>query len=70
MKTPKYIPKWFRDLCEERAYALKKITGILPCGQTGRTDNAFVRMCWEFYWEGWNKIAEFEVRYTILDKKT
>lgn len=52
MKTPKYIPKWFRDLCEKRAYDLKKITGMYAFGQTGRTENAFVRMCWAFYWDG------------------
>ena len=53
MKAPKYIPTWFRNLCEERAYALKLRAGILCIGYTGYAENAFVRMCWKFYWNGY-----------------
>ena len=53
MKAPKYIPKWFRDLCEERSWDLKKVLLSLPCGYTARTENAFARMCWKFYWNGY-----------------
>lgn len=48
MKTPRYIPKWFRDQIEEMAYQN-------AFGYAGIPDLAcksLYRLCWQVYWQG------------------
>ncbi len=50
MKEPKYIPVWFRERIDEMVY--QNAFGYAGAIATSR--NAFHRLCWRVYWQGWN----------------
>ena len=51
MKTPRYIPVWFRDLTEERMHEYYRKIGR-RVAVTMKQNQAFHRFCWNLYQGG------------------